>query len=74
VVDERLQCVAESVFGVNDSGEPSLAKLDGADKGAGPLRCAVGKREVGVLVTMTDQLAQTQRAKAVLGEDAIPQV
>src|SRR6202021_381679 len=71
VVEGRLQCGAECVFGVNDFGEPCLAKLDGADKGAGPFRCAVGKRKVGVLVTVTDQLAQTQRAKAVLGEDAI---
>ncbi|WP_165762567.1 hypothetical protein [Mycolicibacterium vulneris] len=34
----------------------------------------VGEREVRMLVTVTDQLAQTQGTKAVLGNDAVPDV
>ena len=62
------------MLGINNFGEPRLAQFDGAHKGAGPFRCAVGECEVGVLITPTDQLAQTQRPKAVLDDDVIPHI
>src|SRR5689334_14260380 len=73
VIYERLQCVAECVLGVDGFGESGLAQFDRAHEGAGPLGRAVGECEVRMLVTVADQLAQPQRAKAVLGDDAIPQ-
>jgi hypothetical protein len=54
--------------------KPRLAQFDGAHEGAGPFRCAVGECEVGVLITLTDQLAQTQRPKSVLDDDVIPHI
>src|ERR1700757_960728 len=74
VVDERLQCVAERVFGVDGFGEPGLAQLDRAHEGSGSFRRTVGEREVRVLVTLADQFAQAQRAKAVLGDYAVQHV
>jgi len=74
VVDERLQRVAERLLGVDGFGEPGLAQLDGTHEGARPFGCVVGEREIRVLITVTDQLTQTQWAEAVLGDDSIPQV
>ena len=62
------------MLGVDGFGEPSLAQLDGAHKCPGSFGCSVGEREVRVLVTVTDQLAQAQRTKTVLGDDAVPDV
>src|SRR6202035_2871742 len=66
VVDERLQRVAECVLSIDGLREPGLAQLDGADKGAGSFRCAVGECKIRVLVPVTDQLTQAQWAKTVL--------
>jgi hypothetical protein len=40
----------------------------------GPFGRTVGEREVRVLVTLTDEFAQAEGAKVVLGDDAIPHV
>ena len=74
MVDQRLQCVAKRVLGINRLCEPRLPQLDGAYKDPRSCRSAISEREVRMLVPMANQLPHVPRAKIVLCDDPVPHI
>src|ERR1700756_951208 len=73
-VYERLERVAKCISGVNGRIESRFAQLDSADESNRARRCSICKREVRMLIALSDERAEITNRKAVFVDDPRPHI